>query len=196
MTRKQAAVSSLTAPSIHSDDLLVSQAQQDLAAFGALYEKYAQRVYSYVYRRTGNSPEAEDITERVFLQAMAHLRHYRSRGLPFSAWLLRIAHNLVANWHRDNSRHPQVKLDSADLPSEPAPAIERHEEVAAVRQALSALPAERQRLIFLKFVEELPNAEIGRIMGRSEGAIKALAHRTLESLRHALSDLAADHLRA
>ena len=187
-------MSPLTAQTLTAqpDDVLIALAQQDLAEFGALYEKYVQRVYTYVYHRTGNSPDAEDITERVFLQAMAHLRSYRSRGAPFSAWLLRIARNLVANWHRDNSRHPQVKLEAASLPAVPAPAIERHEEFAAIRRALSALPAERQRLIFLKFVEELPNAEIGRIMGRSEGAIKALAHRTLQSLRNALSDLAAD----
>jgi RNA polymerase sigma-70 factor (ECF subfamily) len=190
-------VSILTAQSItlEPDDVLIALAQQDLAAFDVLYERYVQRVYVYVYHRTGNTPDAEDITERVFLQAMAPLRSYRSRGAPFSAWLLRIAHNLVANWHRDNSRHPQVKLEGAQLPAVPAPAIERHEEFAAIRRALSALPAERQRLIFLKFVEDLPNAEIGRIMGRSEGAIKALAHRTLQSLRNALSDLAPDRSR-
>ena len=180
---------------VQPDDVLIALAQQDLAAFGALYERYVQRVYAYVYHRTGNTPDAEDITERVFLQAMAHLRSYRSRGAPFSAWLLRIAHNLVANWHRDNSRHPQVKLERADLPAVAEPAIERHEEFAAVRRAFSALPVERQRLIFLKFVEELPNAEIGRIMGRSEGAIKSLVHRTLQSLRNALSDLAIDRSR-
>ncbi|HEX2171432.1 MAG TPA: sigma-70 family RNA polymerase sigma factor [Dehalococcoidia bacterium] len=182
----------MSSVTVQPDDVLVLQAQQDLAAFGALYEKYVQRVYSYVYRRTGNTPDAEDITERVFLQAMAHLRQYSDRGAPFSAWLLRIAHNLVANWHRDNSRRPEIKLDRADLPAQPEPALDHHDDFAAIRRALSALPAERQRLIVLKFVEELPNAEIGRIMGRSEGAIKALAHRTLQSLRHALSELGVD----
>lgn len=183
-------MSSLT---VRPDDVLILEAQQDLAAFGALYEKYVQRVYAYVYRRTGSTPDAEDITERVFLQAMAHLRQYSDRGAPFSAWLLRIAHNLVANWHRDNSRHPEVKLDAADLPTQPDPATDHHhDDFAVIRRLLTQLPAERQRLIVLKFVEELPNAEIGRIMGRSEGAIKALAHRTLQSLRNALSELGVD----
>lgn len=183
-------MSTATSP---SDDALILQAQQDLAAFGALYERYVQRVYSYVYTRTGSTPDAEDITERVFLQAMSHLRGYQSRGAPFSAWLFRIAHNLVANWHRDNSRHQHVKLDGADLPAHREPAFDLLEELAAIRRALTTLPAERQRLIVLKFVEELPNAEIGRIMGRSEGAIKSLIHRTLESLRRTLGEFASDH---
>lgn len=120
---------------------------------------------------------------------MGHLRQYHLRGAPFSAWLMRIAHNLVANHHRDTSRHPEVHLEAgAELATTDEPAFDLLEELAAIRRALTNLPVERQRLIFLKFVEELPNAEIGRIMGRSEGAIKSLVHRTIESLRGALAD--------
>ena len=88
-----------------SDEVALSRAAQgDREAFGVLYERYVVRIYNYIYYRTGNTFDAEDLTERVFLRAMRHIGNYKDRGLPFSAWLYRIAHNLVANWHRDNSQ--------------------------------------------------------------------------------------------
>jgi RNA polymerase sigma-70 factor (ECF subfamily) len=88
-----------------SDDVVLQQAiQGEQEAFGLLYERYVERIYSYIFYRTGNTYDAEDLTEKVFFRAMHHISTYRNQGLPFSAWLYRIAHNLVANWHRDNSR--------------------------------------------------------------------------------------------
>lgn len=95
-----------------SDETILALAGQgDSESFGLLYERYVSRIYSYVYYRTGNPYDAEDLTARVFFRAMHHITSYQDRGLPFSAWLYRIAHNLVANWHRDNSRRPEIPLD-------------------------------------------------------------------------------------
>lgn len=174
-----------------TDDIALQRAAQgDQEAFGVLYERYVARIYSYVYYRTGNSLDAEDLTERVFFRALRHIQYYSDRGLPFSAWLYRIAHNLVANWHRDNSRRKEVPLDeglSLRHPGElPEAELLHSEERERLLKVIRCLPAERQQLLILKFVEHLANAEIGQIMGRTEGAIKSLYHRTLLSLREEL----------
>jgi RNA polymerase sigma-70 factor (ECF subfamily) len=187
----------------NSEDRLVEQAKSDPAAFGALYERYVERIYNYIYHRTGNQHDAEDLTARTFYKALLSLGGYTERGVPFSAWLYRIAHNLVANWHRDHQRRKWVPLDdpaagalakgTPDLAIEPhdqASALlevaEQHEEERALLDAVRELHPDRQLLLILKFSEELSNAEIGRIMGRSEGAVKSLYHRTLLALRDQL----------
>jgi RNA polymerase sigma-70 factor, ECF subfamily len=94
----------------NDDAALVAAAKADNAAFGPLYERYVGRIYNYLYYRTGNAHDAEDLTARVFQRALIGLERYTSRGLPFSAWLYRIAHNLVANWHRDQGRRQHLPL--------------------------------------------------------------------------------------
>jgi RNA polymerase sigma-70 factor (ECF subfamily) len=112
------------------------------------------------------------------------------RGAPFSAWLYRIAHNLVANWHRDHSRRKVVSLEDVNLSPPlregPQHLAEQREEENELLAAVRRLPADRQQLLILKFVEEMSNTQIGLVMGRSEGAIKSLYHRTLLSLREML----------
>ena len=174
-----------------SDTELVELAKAgDKDAFGELYERYLDKIYSYVYYRMGNHHDAEDLTARVFFRAMAHIQSYTERGVPFQAWLYRIAHNLVANWHRDRGRRKVIPLDefiSASLKSDsPDSQAEDKEERDALRAAIRRLPEERQQLLLLKFVDHLSNAEIGAIMDRTEGAIKSLYHRTLLSLRDEL----------
>lgn len=180
-----------------SDDVALAQAAQgDGEAFGVLYERYIGRIYNYIYYRTGNIHDAEDLTARVFYRAMRHIGNYRNRGLPFSAWLYRIAHNLVANWHRDNSRRKEISLDEtlvgrhlSDLPEQELLQTEERERLLRV---LHSLPADRQQLLILKFVEHHSNAEIGQIMGRTEGAVKSLYHRTLLTLRGEYDKMTAD----
>jgi RNA polymerase sigma-70 factor (ECF subfamily) len=100
----------MTAPQI--DDMeLVRKAAKDPDAFGVLYERHVRRIYNYIYYRTGNHHDAEDLTARVFQRALRHIPNFKDKGVPFSAWLYRIAHNLVANWHRDRSRRPVVPLE-------------------------------------------------------------------------------------
>lgn len=171
-----------------SDETALGLATQgDGEAFGVLYERYIGRIYTYIYYRTGNSDDAEDLTARVFFRAMRHIGNYHHRGLPFSAWLYRIAHNLVANWHRDNSRRKEIPLDDTLIirqqSDHPEHELVINEERNRLLQVIQSLPADRQQLLILKFVEHMSNAQIGMIMGRSEGAVKSLYHRTLLNLR-------------
>ena len=99
------------------DGELVALAKADKAAFGELYERYLPKIYSYVYYRTGNVHDAEDLTARVFIRALSHISKYVEKGVPFQAWLYRIAHNLTANWHRDQSRRKIIALDETVLHS-------------------------------------------------------------------------------
>jgi RNA polymerase sigma-70 factor (ECF subfamily) len=176
----------------NEEDILSLASQGDRDAFGQLYERYVDRIFNYVYYRTGNTHDAEDLTARVFQRAMNHIQKYTDRGVPFSAWLYRIAHNLVANWHRDRSRKQEIPLD--DLPilptkgDHPEKNLVRSQEQDSLLRMIRKLPAERQNLLILKFVEDMSNAEIGAIMGRSEGAVKSLYHRTLLALRDQLED--------
>ena len=98
-----------------SDAELVAQAKEDSGAFGALYDRYVNQIYSYIFYRVGNHHDAEDLTARTFMRALRHVGNYEDRGAPVSAWFYRIAHNLVANWHRDQGRHPVVSLDAVSI---------------------------------------------------------------------------------
>jgi len=180
------------------DTDLVQLAKESQDAFGVLYERYVRKIYNYVYYRTGNHQDAEDLTAMVFYRAMGHIENYTERGVPFQAWLYRIAHNLVANWHRDRSRRKIIALEDfvgpgpqSDLPDLQA---EDNEERELLLATIRRLPEERQQLLILKFIERLSNAEIGEIMGRTEGAIKSLYHRTLIALRDELQMHESSHL--
>lgn len=172
------------------DSVLIARAGTDPEAFGQLYERYYDRIYSYVYYRTGNVADAEDLVARIFERAMKHIGNYRDQGVPFSAWLYRIAHNLVANYHRDRNRRVMISIDDVshwDVDDHgPEFATQLMQDKEVLIGAIRRLPGDRQELLILKFVERLSNAEIGDIMGRSEGAIKSLYHRTLIALREDL----------
>lgn len=172
---------------IQDEALLVERAKSDLEAFGLLYEKYVKKIYNYVYYRTSNHYDAEDLTAKTFHRALKHIPRYQQRGLPFSAWLYRIAHNLVANWHRDQNRRKVIALDELLLyhqgKQSPEGLVEEDEERRVLLRGIRRLPADRQQLLILKHVEGMTNKEAGEIMGRSEGAIKSLYHRTLVALR-------------
>ena len=178
------------------EETLVERAKTDKEAFGQLYETFYTRIFNYVYYRTGNVEDAEDLTARIFERAMKHIGRYQNQGVPFSAWLYRIAHNLVANWHRDNSRRKIISIDDVSQwrvsDDSPEFVTELMQDTDVLLTAIRRLPADRQELLILKFVERLPNAEIGDIMGRSEGAIKSLYHRTLLALREDLQTSAKD----
>jgi RNA polymerase sigma-70 factor (ECF subfamily) len=184
-------------PPLTDDEVLASATRGDGDAFGLLYDKYAGRIYNYIYYRTGSTQDAEDLTSRVFFRAMRHITSYTDRGVPFSAWLYRIAHNLVANWHRDSSRRQEVELEDGYRASKgdeyPEVALLESEEQNALLRLIRNLPEERQQLLILKFTEHMSNSEIGQIMDRTEGAIKSLYHRTLLSLREEIRNDKSGH---
>src|SRR5215813_8411455 len=149
---------------------LVILAKDSKEAFGVLYERYVEKIYQYIYYRTGNHQDAEDLTAGVFFRAMGHIGDYTERGVPFQAWLYRIAHNLVANWHRDRGRRKIIPLDEfigpGLLSDAPDTATEDKEERQQLLNAIARLPEERQQLLALKFVSGLSNAEVGDILDR------------------------------
>lgn len=178
----------MTAERPDDEIALIERARNDRRAFGDLYERYVGRVYSYLYYRVGNRQDAEDLAARVFVQALTHLPEYRAEGGSFSGWLLTIAHNLAANWFRDRARRPSAPLESAGERQQPRDDFLRIDESDAIRSVIAGLPPDRQHLILLRYVEGLSHAEIARVLGRSEGAVRVLLHRTLQSLRQELQD--------
>ncbi len=176
--------------------VLALATQGDMDAFSELYKRNITKIYNYIFYRTGNPHEAEDLTARVFHRALVHIPRFQDTGVPFSAWLYRIAHNLVANWHRDNARKQEVALEDHEffiqITEQPESTIVNEQEIELLLKGIRRLTAERQQLVILKFVEKLSNAEVALIMGRSEGAIKSLYHRTLVSLRKELQVIGLD----
>jgi RNA polymerase sigma-70 factor (ECF subfamily) len=166
---------------------LIELARSDPEAFGELYNRTVDRIYTYVYYRTGNVTDAEDLTARTYHQALNNIHRYTDQGVPFVAWLYRIAHNLVANYHRSHSRWKTSSLDDLELVAKPADNPERAAETDERKQALwSAIkrqPEDRQKLLILKFADRLSNEEIGQLMGRTESSIKSLYFRTLKALK-------------
>ena len=165
------------------DRRLIEAAQADPEQFVELYDRYVDRVFAFVSSRTNDRAAAEDITADVFHQALTHLHEFEWRGVPFSAWLLRIASNAIADRWRQSGR------DATELPAEipdrrDADEIERR---VIVFQLVEKLPVAQRRVIELRFVEEKSIREIASELGRSEGAVKQLQLRALENLRKGMA---------
>jgi RNA polymerase sigma-70 factor (ECF subfamily) len=175
----------------------VEQATTDKARldgdFSELYRTHLRDVYSYSYYRTGNHHDAEDLTEQTFLQAYRHFDRAQreSNGRPLRPWLIRIAHNLAANYYRDRSRRPQTQLEDAAIISDPhdtATIVEGREELHGVLAGVAALPDDRREALIMRFALDMDNKEIARALGRSEGATKVLLHRAIKQLEERLQE--------
>jgi RNA polymerase sigma-70 factor (ECF subfamily) len=161
--------------------------------FSDLYRAHLRDVYSYSYYRIGNHHDAEDLTEQTFLQAYRHFARARaeSNGRPLRPWLIRIAHNLAANYHRDRARRPQTHLEDAAILSAPhgtEQIVEEREEVQAVLAGVAGLPDDRREALIMRFAIGMDNREIARALGRSEGATKVLIHRAIRQLEERLKE--------
>jgi RNA polymerase sigma-70 factor (ECF subfamily) len=170
-------------------------AQLDKAAldsqFSDLYRAHLRDVYSYAYYRVGNHHDAEDLTEQTFLQAYRHFERAvdESGGRPLRPWLIRIVHNLAANYFRDRSRRPQTNLDDAGPLSEQHATdelVEGREELRHVLAGVANLPEDRKSALIMRFALDMDNREIARALGRSEGATKVLIHRAIRQLEESL----------
>lgn len=161
----------------------------DAEAFASLYQSYVDRVYRFIFFRVGESRLAEDLTSQTFLKAWESLGRYQIRGLPFAAWLFRIARNKVIDNYRVSKE--TVSLEAALL-TQPDPhgkvdeKVEGHLEVEQLRVALRRLTEEQRQVLTLKFIEGLSTKEISQIMGKQEGAIRALQMRGLQALAQLL----------
>jgi RNA polymerase sigma-70 factor (ECF subfamily) len=163
--------------------LLVQAAQKDPGRFVELYENNFERVYAFIVRRVGNRSLAEDLTSDVFHKALAALPNFDCRGIPFAAWLFRIASNVVAD---------QWKRSAKELVEDPPEAstntsLEEIEQRAHLFRMVEQLPADQRRVVGMRFAEGKSIREIAQELGRSEGAVKQLQFRGLETLRAQLS---------
>jgi RNA polymerase sigma-70 factor (ECF subfamily) len=163
-----------------------TKAQLD-AEFSDLYRAHLRDVYSYSYYRVGNHHDAEDLTEQTFLQAYRHFERAQreSNGRPLRPWLIRIAHNLAANFYRDRSRKPQTAIEDAAIISAPHDTetlVEGREELKAILDGVQKLPDDRREALVMRFALGMDNREIARAMGRSDGATKVLIHRAIRQL--------------
>jgi RNA polymerase sigma-70 factor (ECF subfamily) len=161
------------------DKVLVESAQRDPRRFAELYARHFDRVYAFIARRVPARLDAQDLTAEVFQQALAALPRFEWRGIPFAAWLYRIAGNAVADHYQRHAREQQAR-PAVEAPAEPPPDVER---LASVYRAVRELPEDQRRVIGLRFGEEKSIADVARVLGRSEGAVKQLQLRALRSLR-------------
>lgn len=161
------------------EQLQVEAAQTDPARFAELYENNFDRVYAYIARRVRSREEAEDLTADVFREALAGLSRFEWRGLPFASWLLKIAANLLSDRWRQAVRRQEVGTDELDQIG----VNEKVEQQALLWQLVETLPADQQRVIRLRFVDQKSLRETAIELGRSEGAVKQLQLRALENLR-------------
>jgi len=160
------------------DRLLVEAAQRDPSRFADLYEQNFYRVYAYVARRVGDRHQAEDLTAEVFREALAGIQRFEWRGVPFIAWLLRIASRAIADhWQRSGRESGNPAPDTL------RPGPEEIERSAMLFQLVDRLPEAQFRVIHLRFVEQKSIREIATEMNRSEGAVKQLQLRAIENLR-------------
>jgi RNA polymerase sigma-70 factor (ECF subfamily) len=162
-------------------------------AFEELYRAHLRDVYSYAYYRVGNHHDAEDLTEQAFLQAYRHFERARreSNGRPLRPWLIRIAHNLASNYHRDRARRPEAALDAIEPPSHPHDTeqiVAGREELRLVMDRLERLSDDRRETLIMRFALGMSNREIARALGRSDGATKVLLHRAIKQLEEEMKD--------
>ena len=159
----------------------------DPESLGAVYDALSPALFRYAFRLLGDGRTAEDVVAETFSRLLAAIRNGGGPQVYLGAYLYRIAHNLTANWHRDSHRRREVPLDDHTHTirhgEQPEAALVKNEEIEGLLESIRRLPDDRQNLLILKFVERMSNEEIAHIMGRSEGAIKSLYHRTLLSLR-------------
>jgi len=173
---------------------LVCRAKNDTQAFGELYDEYYSRIFGYVLRRTASIDVAQDITSEVFFKALKNIKNFHWRGVPFSAWLYRIATHEITNDFRRKKRRQllaeeimnSVNTSSISVEAEIAQAeaeLQKHEDFLAIHNNISKLPVKYQEVIVLRFFEKKQLKEIGTILGKREGTIKSLLHRGMERLR-------------
>ena len=155
--------------------------------FERLYRDHLRDVYSYSYYRVGNHHDAEDLTEQTFLQAYRHFARAQreSDGRPLRPWLIRIAHNLAANYYRDRSRKPQTPIDDAGVLAAAHTTedlVEDRDDLARILQGVQQLPDDRREALIMRFALGMDNREIARALGRTDGATKVLIHRAIRQL--------------
>jgi RNA polymerase sigma-70 factor, ECF subfamily len=164
-------------------------------AFGDLYERHLPAIYRYIFYRTGEATEAEDLTETVFLKAWQAFGTYKPSEVAFIGWLYRIAHNLLVDRYRTKRPEARVNDDERDSAHSSNPEAEalRKESTAHLALAVSQLDPLYQEVLALRFISGLSHAETAQIIGRNEGGVRVIQHRALALLRDLMPGELTDH---
>ncbi len=181
----------VTARKLEDESDLIRLAQQGEAeACAALYDRHYDAVYRYCYYRVSDVAQAQDLTSEVFVRMVENLDTYRARGRPLLAWLYTIARNLITDMHRHNGKAAHVSLEDVTIGQDGrrdmARRVDQRLQADCLAAALRHLTEEQRQVILLRFMEDYRNGQVARILDKSEGAVKALQHRALKSLRRAL----------
>jgi len=177
---------------VQDEESLVRRAKQrDQKAFAELYEEHFDKIYRYVTLRIGDKMEAEDITQQVFLRALQSISSFKWKGVPFTAWLFRIAHNQIVDYLRKKKRQMATLLDeslvkSISSDSNPQLLAERRLDIEQLLLTTKRLTEAQREVISLRFAGELSIAQVAKTMGKSQGAVKALQHSAIITLRKIL----------
>ncbi len=173
----------------YEKDIVERAKKGDQNAFAQIYEEYFDRIYRYIAVRLGDRTEAEDLTEQVFLNTLESIGSFKWKGTPFSAWLFRIAHNQVVDYHRKMSKRQNLPLDDAivDGGMDTASAAELNLKMGELKIAIGKLTDLQRQVVLLRFTSDLSITETAKSMGKSDGAVKALQHSAVAALRKALS---------
>lgn len=179
-----------TLKSVADERSLIAAAQENPARFADLYELHFERVYAFLVRRASGREEAEDLASEVFQQALANIKKFEWRGIPFAAWLMRIAANAIADrWRRQARERGKPAPEEVSFAKEPSNDTENR---ALLFRQVRSLPEDQRRVIQMRFAEEKSMREIARALGRSEGAVRQLQFRALAKLREELGGKSGD----
>ena len=174
---------------MQDEESLIRRAKQrDQEAFAQLYEKHFDKIYRYVALKIGDKVEAEDVTQQVFLNALQSISSFKWKGIPFSAWLFRIAHNQVIDYLRKKAKYITAPIDESLVSSDadPQSVAERESDIEQLVLATQWLSEVQREVIALRFAGELSVAEVAKVMGKSQGSVKALQHSAIRALRKLL----------
>jgi RNA polymerase sigma-70 factor (ECF subfamily) len=168
------------------EDLARRVSQGDVGAFNTLYETHLDTVYRYVYYKVGNGQLAEDLTQHIFLKAWEAINRYQWRDLPFQHWLLRLARNAVIDHYRSTKPANASLLEPVSDGVDPEATLAQSETVQMLQEAVRQLPDEQREVIVLRFIEQMPHAEVARHLGKSAATVRVIQHRALLALRRLL----------
>jgi len=172
-------------------ELIARAAQGDREAFGALYERYVFRVFRHVYYLTNDTPLAEDLTAQTFLNALEAIPRYQVRGVPFLAWLLRIAYNLTVNYRKVRQNGTTQLPDGLAVQGtgySPEASCEAKADGQRVWESVRRLRGDQRQVIVMRFVDGLSYPDIAKVLGKSIGAVRVIQYRALCALRRRLED--------
>ena len=171
-------------------ELIVRAAEGDREAFGALYERYALKVFRRVHYLTSDTHTAEDLTAQTFLKALEAIHRYEIRGVPFLAWLFRIAYNLTVS-HRRARKNGTPGIPGVDVHGSlhtPEASCVARADSEWVWEAVRRLKGHQRQVIVMRFVDGLSYSEAARVLGRQVNAVRVIQHRALRALRRRLQD--------